>query len=83
MKAEMTPQHTTMNIKPHAKGSELLISWYGLPGFNYQLQTKENLSSKKWINEGNSLEGKGKEFSIFIENNDIRKFYRVLVTNKN
>ena len=83
LKAEMTPQHTTMNIKPHAKGSELLISWYGLPGFNYQLQTKENLSSKKWINEGNSLEGKGKEFSIFIENNDIRKFYRVLVTNKN
>ena len=74
---------TKMTIKPYAKEKELLISWYGLQGFNYQIQTKENLSSIKWINEGNSFEGKGKEFSIFIDNNNMTKFYRVLVTNKN
>ena len=74
---------TKIKIKQLAKGSELLISWYGVPGFNYQIQTKENFSTIKWINEGNSFEGEGKELSISIDNNNRTKFYRVLVSDKN
>jgi len=59
------------------------ISFLSSVGFNYQLQTKENLISESWQDIGNITSGNGSNTIINLpakDSNEPRRFYRLKIT---
>jgi len=70
----LTPVSPELTITP--VGGSVQISWYGLPGKSYQLESTSTLNPAAWGNEGSAQAGAGEVLTVSLPATD-QKYFRV------
>jgi Tol biopolymer transport system component len=59
----------------------VILSWLAVPGKNYQVQVKDNLTDPTWVDVSESVSVIGTQGSIAFAADASQKFYRVIAEN--